>query len=79
MVISVGQADFYFFKVRFQTWFKKKKIIYLCKNLKYKINYVILLKILAIILRFIFFLMKAFCLHMCLGAKKMGRGVHCLL
>lgn len=49
-------------------------IIYLCKNLKCEINYVILLKILAIISRFIFFWMKAFCLHMSLGAKEIGCG-----
>lgn len=42
-------------------------IIYLCKNLKCEINYVILLKILAIIWRFIIFLMKIFCLHTGLG------------
>lgn len=53
-------------------------IIYLCKNLKCEINYVILFKILAIILRFIFFFMKAFCLHMGLGAKEIGCGTYCL-
>ena len=42
-------------------------------------NYVILLKILAIILRLIFFLMKAFCPHTGLGAKEIGRGTYRLL
>lgn len=54
-------------------------ITYLCKNLTWKTNYVILLKILAIILRVIFFLMKAFCLHTALGAKEIGRGTYRLL
>lgn len=54
-------------------------IIYLCKNLKCEINYVILFKILALILRLIFFLMQAFCLHVGLGAKEISRGMYHLL
>lgn len=53
-------------------------IVDLCKNLKCEINYVKLLEILAIIWRFIFFLMKTFCLHPGLGAGEMGCGASCL-
>lgn len=42
-------------------------IIYLCKNSKCEINYVIPLKILAITWRFIIFLTKTSCLHVGLG------------
>lgn len=42
-------------------------IIYRCKNLKYEINYVTLLKILAITWRFIIFLTKTPCQHVGLG------------
>lgn len=51
-------------------------IIYLCKNLKWKTNYVILLKIFGNNLELYFLFMKAFCPHTGLGAKEIGRGTY---